>query len=107
MRFFLRTLKMTLGLKNMTGVLKYGTVWPCALLLVMPSKAINTLSVSGSGQCWSIVTLENQSQTHSQALELTSIGRDANAAADARCGYTLRDQRGKGTKETHHHLLIR
>ena len=27
-----------------------------------------SMSVSGSSQCWSVVTLENQSQTHAQVL---------------------------------------
>ena len=38
-------------------------------------KAITTPSISSSGQCWSMVTLENQSQTHSKASSSSSIGR--------------------------------
>ena len=33
---------------------------------LMESKGITTPSVSSSGQYWSMVTLENRSQTHSQ-----------------------------------------
>ena len=41
----------------------------------VPTKALPTPSVSGSGHCWSMVTLGNGSGTNFQASPLTSIGR--------------------------------
>ena len=60
---------------------------PFLTYLAFTCKGIPTLNVSGSGKCWSMVTLGNGSGTDFQASSLTSIGHWCWCCADSRCVY--------------------
>ena len=80
-------LKITVKRNTSPKIQSIGLIYESPKRMTIQDFALNTSSVSGSSQCWSMVTLESRPP---HPIPKRHPRPALAAAADARCGYTIR-----------------